>query len=195
MHRISSGVLTGVLFATTFTVNGLAAKPKKPPTALEIQFSTIGKIVVLPALDARSGQKASVKLDGIQPQVVKHLKKKRYLSEAGAAPASEMVEEDLKEAKPEFVAKLGPADARWILVVCLADVTSKMTFGSTGNAEVSGYLYDKQDGKLIWKEKGVGQAGQGGLMGMAMKGAMKSAALNGAINNLMSRVPNRPKSK
>jgi hypothetical protein len=93
------------------------------------------------------------------------------------------------------VRKLGPAEARWVMVVSLGDVTSKVTFGSTGNAEVSGYVYDKQDGKLIWKEKGVGQAGQGGLVGMMMKGMMKSAALNSAIDNLMRSVPKRPKPK
>jgi hypothetical protein len=187
----------GALFTIILTIDCLADKPKKPPTEMEILFATFEKIVVLPAVDSRVGEKASVKLEDIQKEVLKLLKKKNYVAEAPAnsGAASEFVEEDLKEAKPEWVKKLGPAEARWVLVVCLGDVTSKMTFGSTGNAEVSGYLYDKQDGKLIWKEKGVGQAGQGGLAGMMMKGAMKSAALNSAIYNLMSSVPKRPKPK
>jgi hypothetical protein len=36
-----------------------------------------------------------------------------------------------------------------------------MVFGSTGNAELSGGLLDKESSELIWKGKGVGQAGQG----------------------------------
>ena len=81
------------------------------------------------------------------------------------------------------------------MVVCLDDVTSRMTFGSTGNAELSGYLYDKQDGKLVWQDKGIGQAGQGGLAGMMLKGTMKGQALNIATGNLMRSVPKRPKVK
>lgn len=196
MHRLGNCFLMGVLFTLLLTIDSLADKQKKPPTEMEILFATFEKIVVLPAVDSRVGLKASVNLEDIQKQVVKLLKKKNYVAEAAnSGAASEILEEDLKEAKPEWVKKLGPAEARWVMVVCLGDVTSKVKFGSTGNAEVSGYLYDKQDGKLIWKEKGVGQAGQGGLVGMMMKGMMKSAALNSAIYNLMSSVPKRPKPK
>ena len=198
MAKTHHWMFGGVLFATAFfTANSVAAKSKKPPTLLEIQFSTIEKIVVLPTVDARNGQKASVKLENIQAQVLKLLKKKNYVVEAAPlqADAGELIEEDLKEARPEWVKQLGPAEVRWVMVVCLGDVTSKLTFGSTGNAEVSGYLFDKQDATLIWKQKGVGQVGQGGLAGMMMKGTMKSAALSGATFDLMRSVPKRPKAR
>jgi len=94
---------------------------------------------------------------------------------------------------------LGPADARWVMVVCLRDVMSKMARtgifpGSAGNAEMSGYLFDKESGELIWKGKAVGQSGQGGLLGVAIKGTMKGAALNAALSSLFSSMPTRPKS-
>ena len=81
-----------------------------------------------------------------------------------------------------------------MLVVCLDDLASKITFGSTGNAEVSGFLFDKEKGELVWAGKGVGQAGQGGLMGMTMVGMMKGEAIGSALYNLLSGIPNRPKS-
>lgn len=168
-------------------------KPKLPP---DPKFMAIQNILVLPVVDSRAGMKASVNMDKLQASAVNALKRKRYLATAASASGEmgQVVEEDFQDAKPEWVKKLGPADARWVAVVCLRDVVSKMTFGSTGNAEVSGYLFDKESGELIWNGKGVGQAGQGGLAGMTMKGMMKGEALNAALYNLFSSIPTRPKS-
>jgi hypothetical protein len=156
----------------------------------------IRNISVLPVVDARAGAKAGVNLEKLQGGVVSVLTKAlRYPASAVGASglAAQVAEEDLQSALPAYIRKLGPADERWVMVVCLEDVASKLTFGSTGNAEVSGYLFDKDSGSVVWSGKGVGQAGQGGLMGMAMKGAMKGAALDAAIRNLLGGVPRRPK--
>ena len=125
------------------------------------------------------------------------LQRKRYKAQASTTTgeAGQLVEEDLQNAKPDWARKLGPPEARWVMVVCLGDVISKMTFGSTGNAEVSGYLFDKETGETLWKGHGVGQAGQGGLAGMMIKGAMKSAALEAAVHNLIGSMPTLPKPK
>jgi hypothetical protein len=181
-----------LLLTAIFGVECAAKKPKLPP---DPKFMAIQNILVLPVIDSRAGEKASVNLDKLQDSAVNVLKKKRYDATATSASGEvgQVVEEDLQDAKPEWVKKLGPADARWVMAVCLRDVTSKMVFGSTGNAELSGYLFDKESGELIWKGKGVGQAGQGGLLGMTMKGAMKGEALSAAIFNLLSSIPTRPK--
>jgi hypothetical protein len=123
------------------------------------------------------------------------LKRKNYRVSLAdnTGTAGEITEEDLKDTKPAWIQKLGPSDAGWVMVVCLDDVASKMTFGSTGNAEVSGYLYHRQTATLIWKDKGVGQAGQGGLAGMMMKSTMKGVAPGTAMWNLLSSIPKRPK--
>jgi hypothetical protein len=155
----------------------------------------IENISVLPIVDARAGKKAGVNLDHLQNSVVNVVKKKHYPVSAASTSgeAGEIAEEDLQSPRPPFLKKLGPADARWVMVVCLEDVASKITFGSTGNAELSGYLFDKDSGGVVWTDKGVGQAGQGGLMGMAMKGMMSSAAIDSAVSNLLGSLPNRTK--
>lgn len=134
-------------------------------------------------------------MEKLQSRAVNVLKKKRYSASAGSfsGEIGEIDEEDLQSALPAYIKKLGPANARWVMVICLQDVASRITFGSTGNAEVSGYLFDKNRGELVWQGKGVGQAGQGGLAGMAMKGLMNSAALDSAVYNLFGGIPNRPK--
>lgn len=174
-------------------VESAAKKPPKVPP--DPKFMAIQNISVLPIVDARAGQKASVNMEKLQSSAVNALKKKRYPVSAASnsGEAGQIVEEDVQGAKPAYIKKLGPADARWVMIVCLGDVASKITFGSTGNAEVSGYLFDKESGELVWKGKGVGQAGQGGLAGMMMKGMMKGEAISAAVYNLFSGMPTRPK--
>jgi hypothetical protein len=90
MHRLGNSFLMGVLFTLLLTIDTLADKQKRPPTEMEILFATLEKIIVLPAVDSRVGQKASANLEDVQKQVVKLLKKKNYVAEAATnweAPA------------------------------------------------------------------------------------------------------------
>lgn len=172
-----------------------AAKKRVPRTPPDPRLLAIQDVSVLPVVDARAGTKAAVNLEKLQGHVVKTLQQKRYpASAAGASGQSgEIAVEDMESADPPFIKKLGPADERWVLVVFLNDITSKLTLGSTGNAELSAYLFDKDGGALLWKGKGVGQAGQGGLIGMPLKGMMKGQALDAAVVSLLAGIPNRPK--
>lgn len=48
-------------------------------------------------------------------------------------------------------------DSRWVLMACLLDVHSKMSFGSTRNAQMRGYLFDQKkpnsfSGAGVWDE-------------------------------------------
>jgi hypothetical protein len=158
------------------------------------QFSSIDVVTVLPAVDLRADKSFSLDVDkSVRGRGAKAWKGRGYtVVNAETLGDVEMVsEEDLNDADPEWIATLGPKDSRWALVLCLVDLKTKMTFGSTGNAEVSAYLFDKTERTLVWKDKGVGRAGQGGLIGMVMKAGMDGAALDMAVGNLMGSVPKR----
>jgi len=193
MRRALEGGLTVLLFAAASVVG--AAPRKKPAVPPDPRFLAIQNIAVLPIVDARAGDKASLNIAKLQTNVVKALQRKRYPVSAAstAGDAGQIAVEDLEEAQSAYVKKLGPANERWVMVVLLDDIHSKMTFGSTGNAELEGYLFDKDSGECVWKGKGVGQAGQGGLLGMSMKGMMKSEALDAAVMSLLASIPTRPK--
>jgi hypothetical protein len=183
----------GLMVLLLTAICAMQCPGKDPP---DPKFMAIQNISVLPIVDARAGDKKKVNMGDVQKTVISLLNKKKHYPASAAGTSGEVAQiavEDLESAVPSYVKKLGPADARWVMVICLDDVVSKMSFGSTGNAELSGYLFDKNSGELIWKGKGVGQAGQGGLMGMAMKGAMKGQALLEAIQKLLKGMPNRPK--
>lgn len=191
-RAIRSGFLL-LLLAGICSVSAEAKKRAKIP--LDPRFTTIENISVLPVVDARAGKKAGVNMEKLQGSVVNGLKKKHYSVSAAAnsGQAGEIAIEDMENANTPYIKKLGPPSERWVMVVFLDDVVSKMTLGSTGNAELSGYLFDKESGELIWSGKGVGQAGQGGLIGMPMKGMMKGEALGAAVSNLLAGIPNLPK--
>ncbi len=179
---------------TLIVLSPLQARKKTPPPPLDPRITAITNIVVLPVVDARAGKKASVNLDSLRNSVVKTLDRKHYPAAAGAAaPGAEIAIEDAQAASPAFIKNLGTPDQRWVFLVFLNDVVSKVTFGSTGNAQMSGFLFDKQDAQLIWSANGVGQAGQGGLIGIGFKAMMKGEAINAAIMNLLAQLPNRPK--
>jgi hypothetical protein len=113
-----------------------------------------------------------------------------------APPARlEVTEDDLKEPSESWIRKLGPENARWVLILALEDSTSHLTFGSTGSAIVMGTLFDKQKGKLVWRAIDTGRAGQGGLLGMAMKSAMTEVAIEDAVIALDSMVEKRDSKK
>ena len=172
------------------------ATSSKQPIYLMPDFSakSIENITLLPPIDARADKRITVNLPKqLNEKTAKILRKLGYrvvLSEDWGE-AGEPVEEDLRNAAPEWIKLLGPPEGRWVMVVCLVDVITKLTFGSTGNAEILGYMFDKEAGSMIWKDKGIGQTGQGGLAGMLMKGGMDNTAISIALSDLLASVPQR----
>jgi len=183
-----------VAMLAVLSANCLGGRPKPAP---DPRFLAIDQIAILPVVDTRAGKKEKVNFESLRKTTVNNLKGKNYVVSLteDTGKVGEIVEEDLNDSKPEWIKGLGPSEARWVIVVGLSDVHSEVTFGSTGNAVVFGFLFDKQDGSVLWKGTGIGQAGQGGLMGMAMKGMMKGAALDSAMANLLVGIPKLPKKK
>jgi hypothetical protein len=192
MKSFAIKLLVCLLVLAVLPVNCFGKNHELPP---DPRFAAIDQVVVLPVVDARAGKKDNVNLESLRKSAISNLKRKNYAVDQtdNAGTAGEILEEDLNDAKPEWIKRLGPPEARWVMVVELNEAHSNITFGSTGNAEVAGFLFDKQDGSVLWKGTGIGQAGQGGLMGMAMKGMMTGAALDSAMANLLSGIPKLPK--
>lgn len=171
----------------------------RPPIFQKNGFNMqwIDKITVVTPFDGRIDKATEVNFDEqLADASVKKLTERGYpttLSDRDNGLGS-MTSEDLAEPDANWVRGLGPPDARWVMVVSLVDVTSSMVFfGSTGSAEVAGYLYDKKDGTVVWRDKGAAQIGQGGLIGMALKSAMDDEAISESLNRLFASFPERTK--
>ena len=191
-----------VLVATAVAVFAWACSGCKAPTKLPIHQSqgfdplAISTITVLLIVDLRPDKVRMSDFNRvIQKQARAVLKSKRYPVEVleESAQVANLTEEDLEAASAEWIRSLQPAGAPWIMVFAVHDVTRRLTFGSTGNAEISAYLYDREKAALVWHDKGLGQAGQGGLLGMALINLMDESALQMATGNALMSLPKRPK--
>jgi len=170
----------------------------KSPIYLNPGFKSLAieEITVLPAVDARLDKTQNVDLQKqIRQTGANFLERKGYQvsQQDDLGGATELTEEILKAPDPEWVKHLGPPGARWVMVLTLDDLTTKLTFGSTGSAELSGVLYDRTGGSIVWRDKGIAQVGQAGLIGMALKGTMGGEAVRTALFNLLASFPKRSK--
>jgi hypothetical protein len=194
-------LLTTLVFGVV-TLAGCASAPPvyKPPEYLGAGFDTraISKVAVAPALDMRIDKSEALELDKHVHIVAKQLMEQRgytvvtyadrsLISTLQAQPTRDAIEPMVKD----FMIPDGP---RHVLLFGLIDAYSKMTFGSTGNAEMFGYLVDQERHEVLWSSKAVGQIGAGGLLGMSMKGWMTQSAIHMATQNLVFSIPPREKS-
>jgi hypothetical protein len=176
-----------MLFSCTTVKKAIYSVPDFPPPDLS-------NICILPPVDLRVDKKINVNFERqIRNASETLLARKGYKvnksDELGTV--NQILEEDLKTSNPEWIKELGPKDSQYVMVLCLVDVVSKLTFGATANAELAGYLYNKQTGNVVWRDKGVGSTGQGGLIGMATKGLMDEEAIGLALGNLLASIPKK----
>ena len=162
--------------------------------APDFRSLAINELVILPTVDLRIDKRIKVNLEKqIRGAAAKILKNKGYhvtVSDS-LVDTEQFIDGDLRTADAKWIKRLCPAGSRYIMVLCLVDVATKLTFGSTGNAELAGYMYDKKAGIVIWRDKGIGQTGSGGLVGMAMKAGMDEQAISIALDNLLASIPER----
>lgn len=169
--------------------------PKPLRSAADFRPETMDTVYILPVVDARADKKLNLNLTGLQKTMANDLKRKRYnvvvLPDANLVAG--ITDEDLREPARDWIKGIGPSEARWVMVLAVGELSRKITFGSTGNAEVSLAIFDKQTGTAVWGDKALGQAGQGGLIGMCMVSAMDGQALGMAVGQVLYKIPKKPK--
>lgn len=180
-----------------FTFGCSSVPPKPQYCATRFQPETMKVVHLLPTIDARPDKALTLNPKGVQQKVARSLTSKRYqvvtLAESQAEAAITL--EDLNEANSSWLSALGPTEAEWVMLVAVEDLSRKLTFGSTGNAEVRLCIVDKKAGEIVWRDKALGQAGQGGLIGMMMISMMEDEALGNAVNQLTWKFPKVQKQK
>jgi len=175
---------------------GCAAPKKAIYASPQFTPAAVAQVAVLPIVDSRVGKAEPIELQkDVGGYLRSRLEDRGYTVQFASTfgDVGTVSDVDLQSPDAAWIRRLGPPDARYVLVVMLMDLKSTLTFGSTGNAEVSGYLFDRADGVMLWHDKGIGQVGQGGLLGMAFKGGMASDALRVAVADMVSSLPERRK--
>jgi len=178
-------------------LTGCATAPPRPSHgAAGFRPESMDIVYVMPVVDSRMDKKLTRDLDKLQRWASKNLKSKHYTVKevADRNCLAGLTGEDLREAAPDWIKAFGPSEARWLLIIEVDELVRKLTFGSTGQAEVALVVLDKQRGTVVWRDKALGRQGQGGLLGMLMVSMLDEAALEEAMNQLMLKFPKKPKS-
>jgi hypothetical protein len=180
-------------------VAGYALTAKDVPPVM-YPFSEMRRIAVLPVVDSRGDKKEKIDVRRIQATSMKILSDRRYqpvASDQGVSALDGLTEDDLKKASPGLINRLGPESERWVLVVCFSDATSKVALGRSETAQVFGFLFDKERGKVAWSDTGTGHVVEGGVNGMItgtiFKSRMKSGARYEAVSVMLQAFPKLPK--
>jgi hypothetical protein len=192
--RLNTLLVVGLLLLTVGCVTSKPADFVAP----EFRASQVEQLAVLPVLDHRIERQGSIDLDAqILPIAERELTRLGYAyTIVRDRHAIERIERgDFEHPSPGEIAALEPSTSRWLLALVVESSASSLTFGSTGTAELTGYLFDRQARVLVWKNKELGRVGQGGLLGMALKGMMEGAAIEQAAMQMFRALPDRQQQK
>jgi hypothetical protein len=194
MKKLRSMLVIGAMLIAMAV--GCAKRPNVPiysdPDLENMGFDTV---TFLPVVDRRVDKSYDIDLEkDVGGRVVKDLEKKGYtvlradaFSQSANVPNNEVAEMEAHE-----LAELGPDNAERMLVVYLDDVSSKTALGYSFKMESTAVLVDKSSGSMLWKDKGIGSAGQGGMLGCAMAGATKGEAMGLSVKEMMGSFPKTP---
>jgi hypothetical protein len=179
--------LSAVIFLTGCTITS-------KPVFLDASFKEAGieEITVLPYFDNRRDKSCNIDISRIfKKEVGRFLKqlKYNYRFVPDYGPAKEITEEDIEIMSPDWIKKLGPEESRTVLLVVWEDFNNPKSYGIRYSCELSGYLFDKREGKLLWKNKSVEAGGQGGVGGLFYCGMQKKNAIKLGIMELFLNLP------
>ena len=184
-HKSIIITLVGVLFL----LGGCAVTQPAFYLASEFKPEFIGQITLLPAVDARIDKNVAVNLeDRLRGEAATILKRKGYavVLSGASRETAELTIDNLRAADPALIKRFGPPGARWIMVLALIDLN---VVGNTNKAEMSGFLYDKEKGTLLWRDTAICLAGRGGVFGMFINGGRGNIAISDTVNPLLASIP------
>lgn len=183
---------------TLFCLSGCTA-PTKQAIQMDPAFQErVGTtLYVLPVIDARKDTSAKFNMESdIRKPVARRLRKKGYevelLSNLGVGEGTPSAA--VAEMSQEELCALGPQEAPSVLVLYLDDASSKyVVMGYTFKVEMTGLLLDKQRKMVLWKDRGIGTQGQGGLISGLMAPSVRSGALSSAVGGMLMSFPKKAK--
>jgi hypothetical protein len=186
------------LLALLALVAGCAAPtPYTKPDYLGGTFDAhaVTEVALAPVLDLRVDKSEALELDAWVHASARQFMTRRGYPVRLYADRSLIAALETLPTREEIAARVKdfelPGAPRHILVFGLIDAYSKLTFGSTGNAEMVAYLVDTQRREVVLSHKVVSQAGQGGVVGMFMRGLIGRTAIETAAMKLVHSIPPR----
>ncbi|ANE56717.1 MULTISPECIES: hypothetical protein [Methylomonas] len=183
-HKPILIAFVGVLFL----LEGCAVTQPAFYRASELMPKSIGYITLLPAVDARIDKHVAAHLEEpLRQKAATILKRKGYpVVLSDSRESATLTNDSLRAADPAVIKRLGPPDARWIMVLALIDLN---VVGSNDKVEVAGFLYDKEKGLQLWRDSTICLVGDGGILDGLINDNRVDLAVSAAVDSLLASIP------
>jgi hypothetical protein len=193
------------LYISTFIIVSGCTASLKEAVYLDTQFEgyRIGAIDLLPPIDNRNDTTVEVDIQSwIYDKAKKNLERRGYTvtDSTDINGTAEFIKSNRRSGRwkskwthsAEWIKRL-PSDKRWVMVVVLLEApnTPRYAFAATANAVIAGFLYDRVNGKEVWRDKVIHEMVQRGLLGMWLREAKIEAAILLATGSLIASIPKR----
>lgn len=193
-----------VLIVFISFISSGCATVQKLPIKLDPHFKERGidTIVLMPVIDRRVDKKTKFDFEkDIRIPAQKALGKKGYtviMANTFSEDAS-ITPEQVAEMNVEELSILGPKDTRALLYIYVEDIMEEyIVLAYTFKIEATGSLIEKTEKLELWRDKGIGAYGQGGLISGVFSGMDKQVAISQCLDNMLVTLPKRegpPKQK
>ena len=167
----------------------------QPPLQLDPMFAQRGirSIALLPIVDRRKDRSAALDVEyevGVRAR--KALEKKGYqmLEAAGPASGDAIGMARLLDADLNYLVSLNPPDADAVIAIYVDDsLSSYKVLSYAFKVEALGVMVSKRLNAELWRAKGIGNAGQGGLISGVLQGLNRSEAWDACVYGMLSSIP------
>jgi hypothetical protein len=183
-----------ITISAVFLISGCATKTPKIPIFWDPGFAemSVKSITIMPIVDRRADKSFELDAEDIIDEAKSVLEKKGYAVKVADSfkPGETISNEGILEMESAELASLGAQDAQYLLYVYIEDaVSSYKVMAHTFKIEATASLLSKERKSEIWRDKGLGQAGQGGLISGLVKGLNEGAGVEICMRNMLESLP------
>ena len=184
-------------FISLFLIVGCATPQKAIYVAPSFDQINVDRITILPIFDARSQRPFEIQESDLQrvvyPPLETGLSQKGYTfdysNEVGRAQCLKYGRSS--DLDPDCLRNVGPSNSRWILVLFLQDFKMQSPYGGAVSAKMSGLLFDRAEGIILWRDLEYSGLSQRELVGKNRNTLIENDVLQICTSNLISRVPQK----
>ena len=185
-----SAALVALLF---LVVSGCATV--RPPLRLDPMFSQRGirSIALLPIVDRRKDRSANLDVEyEVSARARKALERKGYHVVAVPGPSEDdpIGTARLLEADLDYLVLLNPPEADAVIAIYVDDsLSSYKVLSYAFKVEALGVMVSRSANVELWRAKGIGNAGQAGLISGVLQGLYRSEAWDACVYGMLSSIP------
>ena len=186
-----------LFFICLLLIVGCATPQKAIYVAPSFDQINVDTITILPVFDARSQRQFEIKESDLQrivyPTLETGLTQKGYMFDYSTeiGPAECLKYGRSGNLASDCLRNIGPSDSRYVLVLFLQDFQMRSPYGGAASAKMSGLLFDRTEGKMLWRDSENSGISQRELVGKNRGTLISNGVIQLCTSDLISSVPQK----